>query len=688
MRILVFVCLAGGFLPPAVVRPAVAQNAAVHPLQELRPLDSYFPFTPPESLKEWNQRRQQLQRHVQISLGLWPMPQKPPLQPVIHGKLDMGDYTIEKVYFESFPGFLVTGNLYRPANSTGRVPGVLCPHGHFRDGRFRWATDEELASEIESGAEQFETNARSPLQARCANLAMMGCVVFHYDMLGYADSQQITHELAHGFRTQRPHMNAVDGWGFFSPQAELRLQSIMGLQTWNSIRSLDFLCSLNDVDPERIGVTGGSGGGTQTFILCAIDPRPAAAFPAVMVSTAMQGGCTCENCCNLRVAAGNVDFAALFAPKPLGLTAADDWTREMETKGFPELKSLYELYDRDEQLVELTARLEFGHNYNQVSREAMYRFMNRHLSLGREEEELAEKAIAVHQRDVLTVFDDKHPRPEWSERHEQDLLRDWALSGRLAGLNESTLSSANSEKLQESVRLALESLIMHVDSPLAWKRDEDATHDKLAVESGSLLASTAQLESGVALAAVKSEEPLPIDGIVIDLRQGGVNATFRQLEDESSRTAELFLYTGQLATIDLLDPLQDEGQVAGNRLVNNGREASGYTFGYNRTLFSWRVSQVLYLIEFLEERFPDKPVTIHADESMTPVAIVARASAPSDVLVHLEGHLNGFRFAEIDDLRHEHFLPGAIKYGDVDAFLECRPWGRIDLRGAEGDGSR
>jgi cephalosporin-C deacetylase-like acetyl esterase len=107
----------------------------------------------------------------------------------------------------------------------------------------------------------------------------MGCVVFFYDMVGVADSLPIGHRQ-----------------GFLDVQAELRLQNFMGLQTFNSIRALDFLLSLPDVDPQRIGVTGASGGGTQTFILCAIDDRPAAAFPAVMVSTAMQGGCICENC--------------------------------------------------------------------------------------------------------------------------------------------------------------------------------------------------------------------------------------------------------------------------------------------------------------------------------------------------------------------------------------------------------
>ncbi len=131
-------------------------------------------------------------------------------------------------------------------------------------------------------------------------LARLGCIVFHYDMVGVADSQPIAHAS-----------------GFADVAAELRLQSAMGLQTWNSIRALDFLLSLPEVDPKRIGVTGASGGGTQTFLLGAIDDRPAVAFPAVMVSTGMQGGCVCENASYLRQGLGNVDLAAVFAPSRL-----------------------------------------------------------------------------------------------------------------------------------------------------------------------------------------------------------------------------------------------------------------------------------------------------------------------------------------------------------------------------------
>lgn len=362
------------------VTPA-GQTPADKRLQPPKDLDGYFPFKPVESADGWKARAEFVRRQLLVANGLWPMPQPTPLNPVIHGKVDRDEYTVERVYFESFPGFFVTGSLYRPKGKSGRLPGVLCPHGHWANGRFYDVGVDGVKREIASGAEKFEEGGRSPLQARCVQLARMGCVVFHYDMIGYADSQQLSFDLAHRFGKQRPEMSTLENWGFYSPQAETHLQSIMGLQTYNSVRSLDFLLTLPDVDPARIGVTGASGGGTQTMLLCAIDPRPAVSFPAVMVSTAMQGGCTCENCSLLRIDTGNVEFAALFAPKPQAMTAANDWTKEMETKGFPDLKKQYSLLGAADN-VRLMAAIQFGHNYNAVGRAAMYDLFNKHLKLG------------------------------------------------------------------------------------------------------------------------------------------------------------------------------------------------------------------------------------------------------------------------------------------------------------------
>ncbi len=287
-------------------------------LGPLKDLNGYFPFEPSKTKEAWEKRAEQVRRRILVAAGLWPMPTKTPANAVIHGKVERDGYTVERVYFESYPGHFVTGSLYRPANKSVKLPGVLCPHGHWADGRFYDAGLESVQKQIVEGGERYEAGGRSPMQARCVQLARMGCVVFHYDMVGYADSQQIPQAISHGFSKQRPAMDTPENWGLFSTQAELRQQSVLGLQLYNSIRALDFLSALPDVDASRIGVTGASGGGTQTFLLCAVDPRPVVSFPAVMVSTAMQGGCTCENCCNLRVGTGNVEFAALMAPASLG----------------------------------------------------------------------------------------------------------------------------------------------------------------------------------------------------------------------------------------------------------------------------------------------------------------------------------------------------------------------------------
>ena len=229
-------------------------------------------FQPPSSAQAWRDRAMQLRQQMLVALGLWPMPPKTPLNPRIYGKLQRDGYTIEKVVLETMPGFTLSGNLYRPAGKTGRVPGLLCPHGHWEDGRVN----------IE-------------VQQRCIRWAKLGCVVFMYDMVGYNDSKPFTH----AFLDDR-----LRRWGL----------SLATLQTWNSIRALDWLTSLADVDPARIGCTGESGGGTQTFLLTALDPRIKVAAPVVMVSDSFQGGCVCENAAGLRLGTDNVEIAALCAP--------------------------------------------------------------------------------------------------------------------------------------------------------------------------------------------------------------------------------------------------------------------------------------------------------------------------------------------------------------------------------------
>ena len=140
-----------------------------------------------------------------------------------------------------------------------------------------------------------------------------------------------------------------------------------------------------------------------------------------MVSTAMQGGCVCENCNLLRIDTGNAEFAGLFAPKPLSAIAANDWTSELATKGGPELQQLYSLLEAKDN-VQIKPFLQFGHNFNYVSRGAMYEWMNKHLKLGANEPVVEEDFVPLS-RTELSVWDEQHPKPPGGEDYERSLLR-------------------------------------------------------------------------------------------------------------------------------------------------------------------------------------------------------------------------------------------------------------------------
>ncbi len=641
-----------------------SEPGAIPAWQQLRTLDSYFPFRPPASVLDWEIRKDEVRTGLLVNLGLWPMPEKTPLNAVVHGRIERADYSVEKVYFESLPGFFVTGNLYRPiGDSPTKRPGVLCPHGHFRNGRFLWSTDEEIDAEIASGAEQFRSNARSILQAKCASLARMGCVVFHYDMIGYADSQQIPMAVAHDFAAARPEMEQPDHWGLFSPQAEHQLQSVMGLQTWNSIRALDFMETLPDVDPARIGVTGASGGGTQTFILCAIDPRPAVAFPAVMVSTAMQGGCTCENCSGLRVTAGNVDFAALFAPKPLGLTAADDWTREMKTKGFPELKKLYTLLGKPDN-VSLLSRLEFGHNYNQVSREAMYAWFNQHLGLGLTD--TSEREMEPLPPDQLTVYDAEHPVPPGGPEFEAEfLVRLKELNNRVLFPND-RLDETGSAKLREQIRIAAEHLIGLT------------TTNVLSIKQGRPF-SPSPIPSSPALPVEEPEGGIPHRNLAVLWLSANPPGGVFDPESDHGRILRELQNAGYFAIapdLSVVGPgvVGGRRQFADNLLVDNGRRAAGYTFGYNRTLVASRAYAILDTAAALAARLhqsADKPgMVIIADRPCSLPLALAAPLLPEGVVRAIRLTPPAGEFAGVTSLEDPGFQPGAARYGDVRGLLE------------------
>ncbi len=635
-------------------------------LGELRTLDSYFPFDVPESPAAWAQRSELIRRRILVATGLYPMPESTAAHAVVHGKVDRGDYTVERVYLQSYSGHFVTGSLFRPVGRTGRLPGVLCPHGHWNNGRFFDAGEAEAARQITIGAEKLTNAARYPLQARCVQLARMGCVVFHYDMLGNADSQQIPIEVAHGFKDRRPDLEKPDAWGFFSPQAELRLQSIMGLQTYNSIRALDWLCSLPDVDPQRIGVTGASGGGTQTFILSAIDPRPAVEFPAVMVSTAMQGGCTCENACYLRTGVGNIDFAACFAPKPLGMTAANDWTKELETKGLPELKQLYALLGEPER-VNATIRLEFDHNYNGVSRQAMYHWFNQHLNLGYQAP-IEEQDFQPLPRDELTVWDDAHPFPAPDENYERTLLRNIDAAS----------DAALAADPVRFTRNAYEVIVgRSVPEPDAIRQRKIFEHDRGDyLELGSLieLPSRGEQVPEVFLYPKKFAER-----VVIWIDGQGKQSLFGSDGKPRPEIAKLLAAGYGVASVDLIGQGEWKADASApdeNRRVNEDRNFAGYTYGYNSPLFVQRVHDILTVVGLTHSHAEPAGKIDLVGVNGAGIWVAAAAAQAGQIVDRVAIDTEGFRFAKLTSYADAQFLPGAVKYGDVPGLLgllEKRP---------------
>jgi Acetyl xylan esterase (AXE1) len=333
-------------------------------------------FQAPRSAEAWRDRAAHLREQMLVTLGLWPMFPRTPMNPRVYGKLKRDGYTIEKVVLETFPGFTLSGNLYRPAEATGRVPGILCPHGHWDDGR-----------------------VNPEVQQRCIRWAKLGCVVFLYDMVGYNDSKPFTHAFLD---------DQLRRWGLSLPT----------LQTWNSIRALDWLTSLPDVDVARIGCTGESGGGTQTFLLTALDDRIKVAAPVVMVSDTFQGGCVCENAAGLRHGTDNVEFAAMCAPRPLVLVGASgDWTKMTMERAYPAIRGVYSLVGSTDRVGAQV--FDFPHNYNQTTRNAVYAAMG-HWLLGIEDpDRTREGQQQTEKPGDLFTFDTGHPAPPSRKTPEQ-----------------------------------------------------------------------------------------------------------------------------------------------------------------------------------------------------------------------------------------------------------------------------
>ncbi len=325
-----------------------------------------------DDLESWEQRADRIRKGIIDGMQLETLAKiSGPTKAIIHSTKEMDGYIVENIAIESFPGFYVTGNLYRPSEGEGPFAAMLCPHGHLQDKRF---TDY--------------------IQKRSAVLARMGAVVFAYDMVGYGECTQVEHKI---------------------PIA-------LVLQTWNSKRVLDYLLSRPDVDPDRVGMTGGSGGGTQTFVLTAIDDRITAAAPAVQVSAHFFGGCVCESGMPIHKSpdhqTNNVEIAALCAPRPLLMISnGGDWTRNTPRIEYPYVRSVYALYDAEHKVENVHLANE-RHDYGYSKRTAAYNFFAHHLRLNARripyEDGYVEDFVTILPKEQLEVFNTANPRPEKS----------------------------------------------------------------------------------------------------------------------------------------------------------------------------------------------------------------------------------------------------------------------------------
>jgi hypothetical protein len=332
----------------------------------------------------WEKRKAELRTCMYSALQLSPLPVKPNSKPIITAVRQMDGYTIENVAIETLPGLYVCGSLYHPAKSNGKIPVILSPNGHFEHGRYN-----------------------KDQQKLCATFARMGAMAFSYDLFAWGESLLQFKDADHN-------------------------RSIaMSIQALNSIRILDFLLSQKDADLQRVGITGASGGGSQTMLLSALDDRLKVSAPVVMVSSYFYGGSHSESGMPVHLCGGDTDnpeIAAMFAPKPqLVVSDGKDWTEHVPEIEFPYLQRVYGFYNKKDLVTNVHLPNE-GHDYGISKRKAVYAFMAKYLKLDIKniqgaDGEIDESKSIVEPEKALYVFGDKGERLPVNAIHGFDAMQ-------------------------------------------------------------------------------------------------------------------------------------------------------------------------------------------------------------------------------------------------------------------------
>ena len=582
---------------------------------EIRHTDAHYTMPEYGSREEWRQRSEFLRRQILFAAGLLPMPQKTPLNPQVFAKIERDGYSIEKVLIETYPGFFLGGNLYRPLGKPGPHPGIVSPHGHWSYGRLE---NQQLGS----------------IPARGINFARQGYVVFAYDMVGYNDTRQAPH----GFGGAREAL-----WGF----------GLLGLQLWNSIRAVDFLTSLSGVDPARLAATGASGGGTQTFLLSAVDERIRFAAPVNMVSGIMQGGSACENAPLLRIDTFNVEIAALTAPRPmLMVSTSGDWTRNTPTEEFPAVKSIYRLLDAESQVENV--HFDSPHNYHQGSREAVYRFFGKKILGIDDPAQFAEKSYSVEPLpDMLSLWGRPVPADamQLAELIEQRITESKQQIEAMKPRDGTRLRQAQ-EFFRETLRLATMASL-----PAANELASDLVEP---LPSGESLV-IGRRENGDRIPAVilrpRRENPAVSPTLLV--HPEGMAWALSSSESLDGLVNQLLKRGGVVMAIDVF---QTGRARAPHDAATAGRYAQRHSLTFNRTDDANRIQDILTAVTYLRTRANTQQVNLLGMGMGGVWSLFARALA--DGQVRLLADLDQFDPASDAEFEKRLFIPGLRRAGD------------------------
>lgn len=539
------------------------------------------------TLPQWEARKQHLRRQILNAAGLDPLPPKTPLNPKIVSRMERGDYVIENVLLETYPGYYLGGNLFRPLGRKGKFPGVLLAHGHADNGRLE---NTELASPPSFGI----------------SMARQGYVVFSYDMVGWNDTKQTVHEFGGPRETI---------WGF----------GPLGLQLWNSMRVLDFLQSLEEVDPERIGMTGWSGGGTQTFVMTAVDDRVKVTAPVDMVSYLMQGGSPCENAPGLRVDTYNVEIAALAAPRPMIVVSSPwDQSRNSHAEINTPIRGIYYRYGKTHNFegVEIEAQ----HNYNRDSREAVYRFFGKHLLNDTDSTKFQERPMTIEKpEDMLALHGRKLPA---NAKSYDELFGYWR-----------EMAARQSEEMRDLNALrARMKMVLAAELPSRLLTE--------TMDGGNVVIGRYDRRDRIAAQWYPgSGKPL------LFVHEGGIAA--------AAKTAEVREAIAAKRPVLLIDAFQTGSAVA-------MRDRSGrYFLTFNKSDDANRVQDILTSIAFLKRQSKEQIALRGVGKAGVWCLF---AASVSDADLKLSADLSGFAGKDEDFLRG-FFVPGIQRAGGLDAAL-------------------